>query len=75
MLFSFYVGIDVSKNSLDLAIRDQQRVLFHTSVENNAAGLNQFEVQCRSNGIDLTGSLLCWGSPAANILVSIAKCC
>lgn len=59
MLFSFYVGIDVSKNSLDLAIRDQQKVLFHTSVENNEAGLNQFEGQCQGNGIDLTGSLLC----------------
>nr|WKN38510.1 IS110 family transposase [Tunicatimonas sp. TK19036] len=59
MQFSFYVGIDVSKNSLDLAIRDQQQVLFHISVENNEAGLDQFEATCRDNGVDLTRSLLC----------------
>lgn len=59
MQFSFYVGIDVSKNSLDLAIRDQQQVLFHISVENNEAGLDQFKAQCQDNDIDLTRSLFC----------------
>ncbi|WKN31674.1 IS110 family transposase [Porifericola rhodea] len=59
MQFSFYVGIDVSKNSLDLAVRDQQNVLFHISVENNETGVMQFETQCQNEGIDLTKSLLC----------------
>lgn len=59
MQFSFYVGIDVSKNSLDLAIRDQRQVLFHISVENNEAGLDQFEAKCQDHGVDLTRSLLC----------------
>lgn len=59
MQFPFYVGIDVSKNSLDLAIRDQQQVLFHVSVENNEAGLDQFEAKCRDSGVDLARSLLC----------------
>lgn len=59
MQFSFYVGIDVSKNSLDLAVRDQQKALFHISIENNEAGLKQFEAKCESAMVDLTQSLLC----------------
>lgn len=59
MQFSFYVGIDVSKNSLDFAVRDQQKVLFHTSVENNPTGLKQFEERCQFKGVDLGQSLLC----------------
>jgi transposase len=59
MQFSFYVGIDVSKNSLDLAVRDQQKTLFHISVENNEIGVKQFEAQCQNEGVDLTKSLLC----------------
>lgn len=49
----------MSKNSLDFAVRDQQQVLFHTSVENNEAGLKQFKTQCQSSKIDLTESLFC----------------
>lgn len=59
MPFSFFVGIDVSKNSLDMVVRDQQQVLFYTSVENNEAGVKQFEAQCQNNGVSLTESLLC----------------
>lgn len=59
MLFSFYVGIDVSKNSLDFAVRDQHKVLFHVTADNNPAGLKRFEEWCQFNCVDLNQSLLC----------------
>ncbi len=64
MQFSFYVGIDVSgpprgKNSLDFAVRDHQKLLFHISVENNEVGLRQFAEQCQISNVDLRLSLLC----------------
>jgi transposase len=59
MQFSFFVGIDVSKNSLDFAVRDQQKVLFHTTVENNPTGLKQFNQSCQLKGVDPGQSLFC----------------
>lgn len=52
MQFSFYAGIDVSKISLDFAVRDRRKMLFHTTVENNLAGLKQFEVQSTESLIE-----------------------
>lgn len=59
MQFSFFVGIDVSKNSLDFAVRNQQKLLFHTKVENNEDGLQQFKEQCQDNNVELKQSLFC----------------
>lgn len=34
---TFFIGIDVSKKTLDFAVRDHKQHLFHAKVENSAA--------------------------------------
>lgn len=43
MKFLFFIGIDVSKKKLDVAVRDHQQLLFHVTVDNSAIGLNDFK--------------------------------
>ena len=59
MHFSFFVGIDISKKSLDFAVRDQKHHLFHCKVNNSLEGLNQFKAECLIKKIDLRVSLIC----------------
>lgn len=59
MQFSFFIGIDVSKKTLDLAVRNHEQVLFHLKVDNTAAGLGDFTAECVARGIDLSQSLFC----------------
>ena len=75
MNVSFFAGIDISKNSLDVAVRDERSLLFHISIENNKEGLKQFVEQCQSSGVSLERCWFCWGSPAASILVSTVRYC
>lgn len=59
MQFSFFIGIDVSKKTLDVAVRNHEQFIFHLKVDNTAAGLDQFTAECVARGIDLGQSLFC----------------
>ena len=59
MKFSSFVGVDVSKKTLDFAVRDGQKLLFHFKVENSAAGLAEFIAECTVQQINLKQSLIC----------------
>jgi transposase len=59
MKFSYFIGVDISKKTLDFAVRDHYKLLFHLKVDNSAAGLKEFKAECTSQGIDLTQSLVC----------------
>jgi len=49
----FFVGIDISKKTLDFAIRNQKKHLFHLKVDNSMAGINQFKQECLARNINL----------------------
>ena len=59
MNYSFFVGIDISKKTLDFAVRDQSRHLFHLKVDNSMAGLDQFKQECLIKEINLQQTLIC----------------
>lgn len=59
MKTSFFIGIDVSKKTLDFAVRDQKRHLFHVKVENSSSGLNEFKKACLANNVSFEESLIC----------------
>lgn len=59
MKTSFFIGIDVSKKTLDFAVRNQRHHLFHIKVDNSSAGLEQFKETCLANDVALEHSLIC----------------
>lgn len=59
MSFHFFIGLDVSKNTLDFAVRDQQNLLFHIQTSNDQKGINSFFRRCKNENISLKQSLLC----------------
>ncbi len=59
MNYLFFIGIDISKKTLDFAVRDQSKHLFHLKVDNSMAGLNQFKQECLAKEINLQQSLIC----------------
>ena len=59
MHYSFFIGIDISKKTLDFAVRDRNGLLFHIKVANSSAGLMQFQQECLVKDIDLSKSLIC----------------
>lgn len=61
MEFIFFVGIDVSKLTLDLALVRDGKTLFHQNVENSATGLDLFIEQATKAdaGFDPARSLFC----------------
>lgn len=59
MNYSFFIGIDISKKTLDFAIRDQNKNLFHLKVDNSLVGLNEFKEECLARNINLSESLIC----------------
>lgn len=59
MYYSFFIGIDISKKTLDFAVRDREKFLFHIEVVNSPAGLIDFQKECIAKGIDLSQSLIC----------------
>ena len=59
MDYSFFIGIDISKKTLDFAVRDQKQYLFHVKVDNTLDGLKQFKQECLIRDIDLGQSLIC----------------
>ena len=60
MHYSFFIGIDISKKTLDFAVRDRKRILlFHLRVDNSLTGLKQFQKECLAREIDLFQCLIC----------------
>ena len=59
MNYSFFVGIDISKKTLDFAVRDRNGLLFHIKMDNSMAGLNQFKQECLAKNINLRQCLIC----------------
>ncbi|MDF9796364.1 transposase [Catalinimonas alkaloidigena] len=55
----FFIGIDVSKNTLDFAVRNQTHQLFHIKVDNSQVGIQQFKAACSANNVTLGSSLIC----------------
>ncbi len=59
MKTSFFIGIDVSKKTLDFAVRDHRQHLFHAKVANSLTGIEQFKKECVAKNINLQHSLIC----------------
>lgn len=59
MKFNWFVGIDVSKNTLDITVlKSNEKVLFK-QIENNVKQLKAFLKELKSEGVILTESLIC----------------
>lgn len=59
MHYSFFIGIDISKKTLDFSVRDQKRHLFHLKVDNSMAGIKHFKQECLAKNINLQKGLIC----------------
>ena len=59
MNYLFFVGIDISKKTLDFGVRDHKKLLFHLKVNNSLAGLKAFQKECLVRNVDLSQSLIC----------------
>ena len=59
MEFEFFIGIDVSKATLDLAVRNKKDHLFHLQVTNDTKGLREFVKKCKQEKITAKNSLIC----------------
>jgi len=74
MLFKFFIGVDVSKNSLDIVVHKLNLFLFHIKIENNPKAIKKFFLECKKNGVTLSESLLCLEHTGIynNMLLNIA---
>ncbi|MEM8968629.1 MAG: transposase [Bacteroidota bacterium] len=76
MKYLFFIGIDISKKTLDFAVRNRKELLFHLKADNSLAGLNQFQKECFARKIDLSQSLICCehtGVYSQNILTLVIE--
>ena len=55
----YYIGIDVSKQTLDIAINKQTEHLHHLQVSNDLKGLKTFEKKAKEWKVDLKKALFC----------------
>jgi transposase len=60
MRFTYYIGVDVSKNKLDVAVFKSKDFVYHKVVDNNTAEINQFLKELKQQeGFSLTDALFC----------------
>lgn len=59
MKFETFIGIDVSKSTLDFSVRDNQKFLFHLQVSNCEKGIKEVLKRCRKEKIDFATTLFC----------------
>lgn len=59
MKFSSFIGVDISKKTLDFAVRNDKELLFHLKVDNSPTGLAEFIAECTVQEIILEQSLIC----------------
>lgn len=59
--FSFFIGIDISKATLDFAVVSANKLLFHFQSTNDKKGIESFMKQLKEQcpGADFTNSLYC----------------
>lgn len=53
--FAFYIGVDVSKNTLDIYCQELNK---STKIPNNSEGFRVFHSFCKENGINLTKAFI-----------------
>ena len=54
-----FIGVDVSKATLDLTVRNIEGVLFHSRIDNSILGIKGFITECKLAGIKIDTSLFC----------------
>lgn len=60
MDYNFFIGIDVSKNTLDLSVIHGKEILFHSKITNDPSGLKEFWSILKSKpGFKLSNALFC----------------
>jgi transposase len=60
MKFNYFIGVDVSKNTLDFCLVHVGKALFHLQTDNNSEGIEDFINQCNKQfGVKLGESLIC----------------
>ena len=59
MKFTWFIGIDVSKKTLDIAIRKKDSILKTVKIENSVSVLKSFINELRTEGIALSDCLFC----------------
>lgn len=59
MKFVWFIGIDVSKNTLDFHLRYQATAIFHQQVDNSKTGINSFLRACKKQKVDFQQAVFC----------------
>lgn len=60
MNYIFFIGIDVSKNTLDFAVSEGKELLFQSKSSNDLSGIKQFWDQLKATpGFSLTHAIFC----------------
>lgn len=60
MNYAFFIGIDVSKNTLDFAVSEGKDLLLQTTISNDLSGIREFWSQLKSiKGFCLERSIFC----------------
>lgn len=59
MNFLFFIGVDISKLTLDFVVSDSQSTLFHVQVSNDLKGIRAFVARCKQDKIIWSKTLLC----------------
>lgn len=59
MKFTWFIGIDVSKKTLDIAIRNKECILKTFKIENSVPVLKSFLKELKKEDIELSNSLFC----------------
>lgn len=59
MKFQFFIGVDISKLTLDFAICTPHDALFHIQVSNDLKGIRSFVSRCKQEKIVLANAILC----------------
>jgi cephalosporin hydroxylase len=59
--YQYFIGIDVSKNELDFALIESNKVLFHLEVSNDQKGIEQFirQIKNQYKCFSIENSLFC----------------
>ena len=59
MKFKWFIGIDVSKNTLDLNVHRLSKSIYYEQIANTKKGINSFLGACRKLNIDFKATLFC----------------
>ena len=59
MKFEYFIGIDISKKTLDFSVKHQYHPVFHLQVSNSREGIKDFLSSCKEYKVNLKTTLLC----------------